>query len=307
MLCRWSGAGWLLKTPSPLSHFLRLPPPPVSQIRSIHKKIHKNKPYQTLHPVKPEQTTAALIPKGPIDHPVIDLFTKEPKGTVQLNREIFGAPLRVDILQRVVVWQLDERRQGTHKAKNRAEVRGGGKKPWKQKGTGRARIGSIRAPHWRGGGRVFPPTPRSHATGLPKKLVAFGMKVALSTKLAQGKLQIVDNLEVPTHKTKELASKLVLPREWGSVLLVENETVNTNLERAAANIRYVDTMPQKGVNVYDLLSRNTLVITKDAVEQLALRVKKSLLGRTGVHLLRHQKKIAEELEESKPDVQATKQ
>lgn len=267
---------------------------PIQQIRTIHKRIYVPKPYQTLHPEPKQSTTTVSL--EPIEHPVIDFITKQPTGTIKLNREIFGAPLRLDILQRVVVWQLDKRRQGTHKGKTRAEVRGGGRKPWRQKGTGRARIGSRRAPHWRGGGAVFPPTPRSHATSLPTKIRAFGMKVALSAKLAQGKLFIVDNLQVPTHKTKELANTLV-PKEYGSALLVESKNVNPNLERAAANIRYVDTMTDLGVNTYDLLSRNSLVITRDAIEKLTKRVQGCLLGFQGVRLMTQKKKIAEELKE----------
>jgi len=263
-------------------------------IRSIHKRIYVPKPYQTLHPEPKEPVKA--VPCGPIEHPVIDFFTKKQTGTIKLDRTIFGAPLRLDILQRVVIWQLDKRRQGTHKGKTRAEVRGGGRKPWRQKGTGRARIGSRRAPHWRGGGAVFPPTPRDHSTGLPVKLRAFGMKVALSAKLAQGNLHVVDSLQLPSHKTKELALGL-LPKEYGSALIVEKDTITTNLDRAAANVGYVDAMIQEHVNVYDLISRKSLVITRDALEKLTARVQSTLLGYNALRMKLRRELVEEEIRE----------
>jgi large subunit ribosomal protein L4 len=234
----------------------------------------------------------------PIEVPVIDFISKQPRGNFALSRDVFGAPLRVDILHRVVVWQLDKRRQGTHKAKTRSEVRGGGRKPWAQKGTGRARAGSIRAPHWRGGGKVFPPTPRSHATKLPKKIRALGMKVALSTKLSQGKLKIVENLQLPDHKTKNLRHPIV-PREWGTVLMVEKDQSNENLSLASGNLQNVHILPQIGLNVYDILCSDTLVITKDAVESLQQRIINQHLGFNTRRLLAVKQRVKESIEAHK--------
>lgn len=205
----------------------------------------------------------------PIEHPVIDFFTKKDKGTIALDRSIFGAPLRTDILHRVVVWQLHRRRMSTPKQKTRAEVRGSGRKRHRQKGTGRARQGDGKAPHMRGGGRAFPKRPLDHRTQLNTKIRAFGLRVALSTKLAQGKLFIVDNMKIKNHKTRNLA---IIPKEWGSCVLVE-DNLSENLQKASNRMKFITALGGVHINVYDILKHRTLVLTKDAVESIQNRLK----------------------------------
>jgi len=202
----------------------------------------------------------------------------EQKGTVVLNPYVFSTLIRTDILHRVVVWQLAKRRQGTHKAKTRKEVRGGGRKPWKQKGTGRARQGTIRAPQWKGGGVVFPPTPRSHAFDLPKKIIKLGLRIALSAKLAQGKLEIVEESKLSSHKTKtfwEMAERRGWLKGTGT-LIVTDSPQDRNLRLAASNIEKIDLISELGLNVYSILSRDKLVITRNALEALQARLVEDL-------------------------------
>lgn len=193
-------------------------------------------------------------------------------GKVELSDEIFGLDPREDILQRVVRWQLAKRQQGTHKAKGRAEIARTGAKMYKQKGTGRARHHSARAPQFRGGGKAFGPVPHSHAIDLPKKVRKLALKTALSTKLAEGKLKIVDAAVLKAGKTKELAGKFKgLGLE--SALVIDGKTVDENFARAVRMLRHVDVLPEQGANVYDILRRDTLVLTKAAVEALEARLK----------------------------------
>jgi len=202
----------------------------------------------------------------------------EQKGTVVLSPYVFSTLIRTDILHRVVVWQLAKRRQGTHKAKTRKEVRGGGRKPWKQKGTGRARQGTIRAPQWKGGGVVFPPTPRSHAFDLPKKIIKLGLRIALSAKLAQGKLEIVEESKLSSHKTKtfwEMAERRGWLKGTGT-LIVTDSPQDRNLRLAASNIEKIDLISELGLNVYSILSRDKLVITRNALEALQARLVEDL-------------------------------
>jgi len=207
-----------------------------------------------------------------------------------LDREIFGAPLRTDILHRVVVWQLHRRRFSTPQQKTRAEVRGSGRKRFRQKGTGRARQGDGKAPHMRGGGRAFPKRPLDHRTDLNVKIRAFGLRVALSTKLAQGKLFIVDNLNIPSHKTRQLRPPTI-PKEWGSCVLVE-ENLSSNLEKAANNMKFITTLGGKFTNVYDILKHRTLVLSKDAVLGLQKRIKTATLGPNTLKLLKVKEQVA---------------
>jgi len=224
----------------------------------------------------------APLPDSKIDYPIMDFHTRAIKGTVPISRKLFNAPLRTDILHRVVVWQLDAARQGTASAKTRAEVRGGGRKPWKQKGTGRARIGSIRAPHWRGGGVAFPPKPRDFSTKLPHKLQLFGLRVALSTKLAQAKLVVVEDVVLESHKTKEFTP--LLAKEWGKVLIVSTKG-NEFLEKASANIPTVNLTDHTELNVYDILKHETLMMTKKELELLERRIEQQSLGQNSRELL----------------------
>lgn len=193
-------------------------------------------------------------------------------GSIELADSVFSAEVRADILSRVVNWQLANRRAGTHKTKTIAEVSGTTKKPYKQKGTGRARQGSLRATQFRGGGICFGPVVRSHEQGLPKKIRRMGMCCALSTKAQNGKLIVVDELKLPEIKTKELLSKMdKLGLE--SALFVGGAELDNNFSLAARNIVGIDVLPQQGANVYDILRRDTLVLTKEAAETLEARLK----------------------------------
>ncbi|MFN3855804.1 MAG: 50S ribosomal protein L4 [Phreatobacter sp.] len=193
-------------------------------------------------------------------------------GSVDLSDEIFGLEPRADILHRVVRWQLAKRRAGTHDVKNRAEIHRTGKKMYKQKGTGSARHSSARANLFRGGGRSFGPTPRSHEHALPKKVRALGLKHALSSKAKAGTILVLEKAVADAAKTKSLKAqfeKLGLK----SVLFVDGAEVDRNFALAARNIPLVDVLPVQGINVYDIMRRNTLVLTKAAVDALEARFK----------------------------------
>ena len=193
-------------------------------------------------------------------------------GSIELADSVFGAEVRADILSRVVNWQLANRRAGTHKTKTIAEVSGTTKKPYKQKGTGNARQGSLRATQFRGGGISFGPVVRSHAQDLPKKIRRLGIRCALSVKAQNGKLIVVDELKLPEVKTKELLAKM---NKLGvdSALFVGGAELDNNFNLAARNTVGVDVLPQQGANVYDILRRDTLVLTKEAAENLEARLK----------------------------------
>ncbi len=193
-------------------------------------------------------------------------------GSIELDDAVFGLPARPDILQRVVTWQLAKRRAGTHKVKTVGEISGSGAKPWRQKGTGRARHGSRRSNQWRGGATVFGPVVRSHAFALPSKVRKLGLKTALSAKQADGKLVVLDEAKLKQAKTAALAKKLD-KLGWSSALIIDGVEVDANFARAAANIVGIDVLPQQGANVYDILRRDTLVLTKAAVEHLEARLK----------------------------------
>ena len=203
--------------------------------------------------------------------PVISLDNKQ-VGDIELDEAVFGVPVRADILARAVNWQLAKRQRGTHKVKERTEVSGTGKKPYKQKGTGHARQGSLRSPQFRGGGVVFGPRVRSHAFSLPKKVRKLAMCTALSAKQADGKLIVVEEATLKNAKTSELAKRLG-KLGWGTTLLIDGAQVDANFARAARNLIGIDVLPQIGANVYDILRRETLVLTKDAVQQLQERLK----------------------------------
>ncbi|MDW6023789.1 50S ribosomal protein L4 [Mesorhizobium sp. BAC0120] len=193
-------------------------------------------------------------------------------GKVKLSEEIFGLDPREDILQRVVRWQLAKRQQGTHQAKGRADIARTGAKMYKQKGTGRARHHSARAPQFRGGGKAHGPVARSHEHELPKKVRALGLKHALSAKAKAASLIIVDDLKLAEAKTKGLSesfAKLGL----SNALVIGGAELDRNFKLAAANIPNIDVLPVQGINVYDILRRGTLVLSKAAVEALEERFK----------------------------------
>ena len=193
-------------------------------------------------------------------------------GKVKLSDEIFGLDPREDILARVIRWQLAKKQQGTHKALGRAEVHRTGAKMYKQKGTGRARHHSARAPQFRGGGKAHGPVVRSHEHDLPKKVRALGLKHALSAKAKSSSIIVVDELKLTEAKTKVLAANFI-KLGVANALLIGGAEVDANFKLAAANIPNIDVLPIQGINVYDILRRGTLVLSKAAVEALEERFK----------------------------------
>jgi len=191
-------------------------------------------------------------------------------GTVSLSDTVFGLEPRADILQRVVRWQLAKRRACTHEVKNRAEIARTGKKMYKQKGSGGARHGSKRSNLFRGGGRSFGPTPRDHAHDLPKKVRALGLKLALSAKARSADIIVIDQVSMSEPKTKMLLDRF---GKLGllNALVISGAEVDVNFGRAAQNIPYLDVLPVQGINVYDILRRDKLVLTRAAVEALEAR------------------------------------
>ena len=191
---------------------------------------------------------------------------KEQVGTVDLKDPIFAMPVNDALLWEVVRMQLANRRQGTHDVKGRSEISGGGRKPWRQKGTGRARVGSTRSPLWRGGGTVFGPTPRNYGYSMPKKKRRAALYSAISAKARDGELMIVDSLELPGFKTKALAAAMK-GLGAGNALIVIPEK-NERVEKSARNIPCVKVIRVEGLNVYDILRHEKLVMLKGAVGKL---------------------------------------
>ena len=192
-------------------------------------------------------------------------------GSVDLGDEIFGLEPRADILHRVVRWQRNNAQQGTHKVKTRSETSYSTKKIYRQKGTGGARHGDRNAPIFRKGGIYKGPTPRSHGHELTKKFRKLGLKHALSAKAQEGAIVVIDTAEAD-GKTKVLA-KLVKDLGWKRALIIDGAEVNENFAKAARNIEGLDVLPSMGANVYDILKRDTLVLTKAGVEALEARLK----------------------------------
>ncbi len=184
-------------------------------------------------------------------------------GTIELNDAVFGVDVNEHLVHMAVVAQLANKRQGTQKAKTRSEVSGGGRKPWRQKGTGHARQGSTRAPQWTGGGVVFAPTPRDYTIRLNKKEKRLALKSVLTSKVQENKLIVVDELKFDEIKTKNFANVMNnLKAEKALVVLNENDA---NVVLSARNIPTVKTALTNTINVYDILKYNTLILTKDAV------------------------------------------
>jgi large subunit ribosomal protein L4 len=192
-------------------------------------------------------------------------------GSVELGDEIFGVEPRVDILHRVVRWQRNNAQAGTHKVKTRSEVSYSTKKIYRQKGTGGARHGARSAPIFRGGGIYKGPKPRSHGHELPKKVRKMGLKMAISAKAKAGSLVIIDDIK-SDGKTSSLA-KQIKSLGWRRVLIIDGQKVNAEFAQAARNIDGLDILPSIGANVFDILKRDTLVITKSGVEALEARLK----------------------------------
>ncbi|MCR4989729.1 MAG: 50S ribosomal protein L4 [Lachnospiraceae bacterium] len=198
----------------------------------------------------------------------VSVYNMEGKevGTIDLNDAVFGAPINEHLVHMAVVQQLANNRQGTQKAKTRSEVSGGGRKPWRQKGTGHARQGSTRSPQWTGGGVVFAPTPRDYSFKLNKKEKRAALKSALSSRVADGKLIVVDELKFDEIKTKKFAA--VMENLKLKKALVVLGDLDKNVILSARNIPNVMTAQVNTINVYDILKGDTLVLTKDAVQKI---------------------------------------
>lgn len=186
-------------------------------------------------------------------------------GEVTLNDKVFGIEPNESVVFEAIIRQRAGKRQGTSKVKNRSAVRGGGKKPWKQKGTGRARQGSIRSPQWRGGGTVFGPTPRSYAYTMPRKQRRLAIKSVLSQKMIDKDLIVLDKLAMSAPKTKDLVSMLNSLNVDGKVLIVSDDN---NVQLSARNLAKVKAVPVNGLNVEDAVNYGKLILTQDAVKKI---------------------------------------
>ena len=193
-------------------------------------------------------------------------------GTIDLLEAVFGVAPRRDILTRMVNYQLAKRRSGNHKVKTIADISGTTKKPWAQKGTGRARQGSLRSPQFRTGAIIFGPVVRDHAHDLPKKVRLLALRMALASKQQDGKLIVLDSAKLDSHKTKDLIAKFS-NMGLNSALIIDGSNLDPNFAKAARNIKHIDVLPEQGANVYDILRRDVLVLTRNAVEQLQERLK----------------------------------
>ena len=187
-------------------------------------------------------------------------------GTIELNDAIFGVEINENLVHQAVVLQLANNRQGTQKAKTRSEVSGGGRKPWRQKGTGHARQGSTRAPQWTGGGVVFAPVPRDYSFKMNKKEKKAALKSVLTSKVQESKIVVLDELKMDAIKTKDFAK--VMSNLKVDNALVVTAAMDTNIIMSAKNIPGVATSVASDINVYDVLNHTTLVVTKDAVASI---------------------------------------
>jgi len=210
--------------------------------------------------------------------PVVNVYntSREQVDTLDLSDDVFGTEVKEHLFHLMVRYQLAARRAGTHATKARSWVAGGGRKPWRQKGTGRARQGSTRAPHWRGGGVVFGPHPRSHAFDVPKKVRRAALRGALSRRVGENALVVLDSLQFEEAKTRLFAS-FMKRFEFTKVLVVVPE-VDASLDRASRNLPGVTVLPVVGLNVYDVLRHQNLVMTVGAVEGVIERLKESSNG-----------------------------
>ena len=193
-------------------------------------------------------------------------------GSIELSEDVFGLSPRADILHRVVRWQLARRQTGDHKVKTRSETSYSGRKIHRQKGTGGARHGDRNAPIFRGGGVYKGPKVRSHAHDLPKQVRRLGMKLALSAKARAGELVVIDEAKLDQGKTGILAQK-IRKLGWNRALVIDGSEVDANFARAARNFGGIDVLPSRGANVYDILRKDTLVVTRAGVEALEARLK----------------------------------
>lgn len=201
---------------------------------------------------------------------VVSLENKKLES-IDLNDLVFGVPARADIIHRMIRWQLAKARSGNHQTKEIWAVSGTTKKPFRQKGTGRARQGTLRGPHMRGGAVVFGPHKRDHSFDLPKKVRKLALKSVLAMKAAQGALVVLDALDLKNGKAKELSS-LIKKNGWNAPLFIGGTELNENFCKASSNLVNVNVLPQQGANVYSIMKCGTLVLSKDAVHHLEARL-----------------------------------
>jgi len=197
-------------------------------------------------------------------------LAKEKVGDVELKDAIFNCPIKPHLLHDAVRWQLAKRRSGTATTKNRSAVRGGGKKPWRQKGTGRARAGTIRSPLWRGGGVIFGPHLRDFSFSLPKKVRRGALRSALSLRYHEGQFTLLDDFQLPGIKTKDFVAVMEHLGITSALIVIDGE--NHNLKRSARNIPWVKVISHEGLNVYDILSFEHLVMVRSAKEKIEKRL-----------------------------------
>jgi len=204
--------------------------------------------------------------------PTVDVYNqnRDKVADLELDEQVFGAEVREHLLYAAVRYQMAKRRQGTHKTKQRAEVRGGGHKPWRQKGTGRARHGTSRSPIWRGGGVVFGPQPRSHAHKMNKRSRRAALVSALSRRVEEDALVVLDELGFPEIKTKQVVEFLDKFELTDALVVLAEQDRKVSL--SARNLRGVTVLPAEGLNVYDVLHRTNLVMTQGAVEAVTARL-----------------------------------
>lgn len=196
----------------------------------------------------------------------------KPVGEIDLLESVFGVAQRGDILARAVFWHQAKKRSGNHKTKSISEISGTTKKPWAQKGTGRARQGSLRSPQFRKGAVIFGPVVRSHAHDLPKKFRRLALCMALAGKLKAGKLIILDQAKTDSPKTKAMLARLTKLLGSPSALIIDGAQLDAQFALAVRNLPFVDLLPEQGANVVDILRHETLVLTRNAVEQLQARL-----------------------------------
>lgn len=196
---------------------------------------------------------------------------KKKVGTLELHDNIFGAPVKSHLFHEVTTWQLATKRRGTASTKERAEVRGGGHKPWRQKGTGRARAGTSSSPLWRGGGTIFGPRPRDYGYPLPKKVRRAALRSALSLRYQEGKLLLIEDFPAPEIRTKAFVEAMEVLGIKNALIVTDGE--NINLERSARNVPWVKVLRHNGLNIFDILKYEHLIIVKPAVEKIEERLK----------------------------------
>lgn len=199
---------------------------------------------------------------------VYDITGKKTGEEIELMDYVFGVEFNEAVVHQAVVMQQANERQGTHATKTRGMVRGGGRKPWKQKGTGRARAGSVRSPLWVGGGTVFGPAPRSHAKDMPRKARRLAIRCALSAKVAEGALVVVDNLTFDAPKTKDAVAMLTGFEAADKKALIITDGENENVEKSSRNIEKVKALSNDCLNVYDILNAEKVLLAKDAVARI---------------------------------------